>query len=176
MRVLFIYPNKVMVTRMPLGISYLSAYLKRDGHEVKMFDTTFMKCGDIQNDDKLREASLQVRNPDFNKYGLVEKETDVFDELEREIESFKPELIAISVVDPNYNFGLELLARAKKKNKNILTIIGGPTATYAPDEVIAEDSVDIVCIGEGEEAMGELCQRMQNGDDIKNIKLSENNK
>jgi len=178
-RVLFIYPNKVMVTRMPLGISYLSAYLKRDGHEVKMFDTTFMKCGDIQNDDKLREASLQVRNPDFNKYGLVEKETDVFDELEREIESFKPELIAISVVDPNYNFGLELLARAKKKNKNILTIIGGPTATYAPDEVIAEDSVDIVCIGEGEEAMGELCQRMQNGDDIKNIKnlwIKENGK
>ena len=170
MKVLFLYPNKVMVTRVALGICYLSPYLKRDGHQVKMFDTTFMKCSDIQNDDKLRESSLQVRNPNFKKYGLVEKEIDVFKEFEREIELFEPDLIAMSVVDPNYNFGLEFLRKAKKKNKDIMTIVGGPTATYAPKEVIAEDGVDIICVGEGEEAMSELCGKMENKKDIKNIK------
>lgn len=170
MKVLFLYPNKIMVTRMPLGISYLSSYLKRDGHKVKMFDTTFMKCGDIQNDDKLRESSLQVRNPDFKKYGLVEKEVNVFSELEREIESFKPDLIAMSAADPNYIFGLELLGRAKRVNQDIITIVGGPTATYAPEDVITEDCVDIVCVGEGEEAVSELCDKMQNNEDIKDVK------
>ena len=43
MNILMIYPNKVMVTRAPLGIGYLSAYLKDAGHNFKLFDTTFVK-------------------------------------------------------------------------------------------------------------------------------------
>lgn len=159
-----------MTTRMPLGISYLSSYLKRDGHEVKVFDTTFMKCSDIQNDEELRALSLQVRNPDLKKYGLIEKDTDVMAELECVTKSFNPDIIAMSAVDPNYDFGLELLKKIKTKHKNIITIVGGSTATFAPDEVIAEDCVDMICIGEGEEAISELCNKMQHRKDIKNIK------
>lgn len=159
-----------MVTRVPLGICHLSSYLKSNGHDVKVFDTTFIKCGNVQNDEELRAASLQVRNPDFKQYELIEKESDAHAEFEKEVESFKPDVIAMSVVDPNYNFGVELLKRVKNKHKDIKTIVGGQTATYAPDEVIAEDSIDIVCIGEGEEAMTELCNNMQYGKDIKSIK------
>lgn len=170
MKILFLYPNKIMVTRIPLGIGYLSSYLKRDGHQVKVFDTTFIKCGDFQNDEELRESSLQVRNPDFKKYGLVEKDVDVFAELESEVRSFSPDIVAVSVVDPNYNFGLELLQSVKKAHKNIITIVGGPTPTFAPEEVLSEDCVDIICVGEGEEAISELCNKMQKGEDIRGIK------
>ena len=159
-----------MVNRVPLGICYLSSYLKKDGHQIKIFDTTFIKCSDIKSDDELRESSLQVRNPDFEKYELVERDADVTDELKCEVEAFKPDLIAMSVVDPNYNFGLELLKIIKKINKNLITVVGGPTATYAPDEVIKEDCIDIVCIGEGEEAMRDLCNKMQQGKDFKDTK------
>ena len=142
-----------MVTRVPLGICYLfhiwSSYLKRDGHQVKVFDTTFIKCCNVQNDEELRAASLQVRNPDFKKYELIEREADAPTEFEKEVESFKPDIIAMNVVDPNYNFGLELLRKIKSKHKNIVTIVGGPTVTYATDEVIVEDCVDIACVGEG---------------------------
>jgi len=178
-KVLFLYPNKVMATRIPLGIAYLSAYLERDGHQVRVFDTTFIKCGNIQNDDQLRASSLQVRNPDFRKYGLVEKETDFTSSLEREIESFKPDMIAVSVVDPNYNFGLELLRGIKKKHSGIVTVVGGATPTLVPEEVIKEDCVDIICIGEGEKAMAELCNNIRDKKDIKNIKnmwVKENGK
>ena len=78
MKVLMIYPNKVMVTRAPLGIGYLSAYLKEAGHDFKLFDTTFVKCGEVPSDDALREKNLQVVNPDFEKLGLVEKNINVF--------------------------------------------------------------------------------------------------
>lgn len=168
-----------MVTRVPLGICYLSSYLKKDGHQVKVFDTTFIKCGNVQNDEELRAASLQVRNPDFKEYKLIEREADAPVEFENEVESFKPDIIATTVVDPNYNFGLELLRRIKSKHKNIVTIVGGPTVTYAPGEVIVEDCIDIACIGEGEEAISELCNTIQNGKDIKGIKnlwVKENGK
>jgi len=120
-----------------------------------------------------------VRNPDLKKYGLLERDADAAFEFEREIESFKPDIIAVSVVDPNYSFGLELLRKIKGKYKSIPTVVGGPTATFAPEEVIAEDCVDIVCIGEGEEALAELCNKIERREDIKNVKnmwVKENGK
>ena len=171
MKILFLYPNKVMVSRIPTGVGYVIAYLKRDGHQVEMFDTTFIKCGDIPNDEKLRESALQVTNPpEFEKYGLVGREGDVFAELDEKLKSFSPDLVAVSAVDPNYGFGLDLLRRVKQNNKDLKTIVGGPTPTFAPEEVIAEDCVDMLCVGEGEEAISELCKNLESGADIKNIK------
>ena len=124
MKVLMIYPNKVMVTRAPLGIGYLAAHLKNAGHTFKLFDTTFVRCGDIPSDDALREKNLQVVNPDFEKLGLVEKDIDVFEALVDEIESFKPDIICISTVDPNHSFGMSLLRYCKVMYPNIPTICG----------------------------------------------------
>jgi anaerobic magnesium-protoporphyrin IX monomethyl ester cyclase len=151
-----IYPNKVMVTRAPLGIGYLSAYLKDAGHSFKLFDTTFVKCGEIPSDDALREKNLQVVNPDFEKLGLVEKEIDVFESLKEEIESYNPGVICISTVDPNHTFGMDLLKHCKKIFPNIPTICGGPLSTLVPDDMVVEDCIDIVGRGEAEEQLAEL--------------------
>ena len=156
MNVLMIYPNKVMVTRAPLGIGYLASYLKAAGHNFRLFDTTFVRCGDVPSDDALREKNLQVVNPDFEKLGLVEKDVDVFNALEKEIWNFQPGVICISTVDPNHAFGMELLRHCKKKFPNIPTICGGPLSTLVPDDMIVEESVDIVGRGEAEEKLVEL--------------------
>lgn len=150
-----------MVTRAPLGIGYLSAYLKDAGHNFKLFDTTFVRCGDIPSDDALREKNLQVVNPDFEKLGLVEKDIDVFKALEEEIKSFKPGIICISTVDPNHAFGMELLRYCKKLYPDIPTISGGPLATLVPDDIIVEDCVDIVGRGEAEERLVDLCNALE---------------
>jgi len=161
MKVLMIYPNKVMVTRAPLGIGYLAAYLKNAGHEFKLFDTTFVRCGNVDNDDALREKNLQVVNPDFEKLGLVEKDINVFDALEDEINAFNPDMICISTVDPNHNFGMELLRHCKKIRPDVPTVSGGPLATLAPEDIIAEDCVDIVGRGEAEERLVDLCDTFE---------------
>lgn len=179
MKVLFLYPNKIMVTRLPLGITYLSAYLKNAGHQTKVFDTTFIKCGNFMNDEELRASSLQVRNPDLKAYGLLEKDADVSTEFKRQVDLFKPDLIAMSAVDPNYEFGLQLLKDLKVDHKGIKTIVGGATATFAPDEVILHDCVDMVGIGECEDAIVELCDKLEAGDDIchiENIWVKEGSK
>ena len=170
MKILLIYPNKTMTTRIPLGIGYLVAYLKHAGHEVGIFDTTFMDCGSGVSDDNLRAASLQVRNPDFAQYNIVAKKIDILNELDKKISVFKPDMVAVSVVDPNYRFGLILAEKIKEKNKNIFVIFGGPTVTFSPEEVIIEGVVDAICVGEGEQALPELCAAIEEGRKIKNIK------
>ena len=161
MNVLMIYPNKVMVTRAPLGIGYLSSYLKAANHNFKLFDATFVKCGEIPSDDALREKNLQVINPDFERLGLVEKDIDVFAALEEEIKLFKPGVICISTVDPNHAFGMELLRHCKNKFPDIPTICGGPLSTLVPEDMIVEDCIDIVGRGEAEERLVELVNTLE---------------
>ena len=40
-KILFIYPNTYGMNMLPPGVSLLSACLKREGHKVKLFDTTY---------------------------------------------------------------------------------------------------------------------------------------
>jgi anaerobic magnesium-protoporphyrin IX monomethyl ester cyclase len=59
-----------------------------------------------------------------------------------------------------------------KARADIPIIFGGIHPTCVPEYVILEDSVDMVCVGEGEYAMLELVQSMQSGQadhSIKNI-------
>ena len=163
MKFLMIYPNKVMVTRAPLGIGYVASFLKKNGHEFKLFDTTFIRCGVCPGDDALREKNLQVTNPDFEKLGLVERDVDVFEELDKEIQSFKPGIIGMSTVDPNHNFGLELLKYCKEKYPEIPIIVGGPLATLVPEEIICEDCIDMIGVGECEETVVEICNNLDAG-------------
>lgn len=165
MKILIIYPNKSMTTRVPLGLGYIASYLKQANHEFRLFDTTFIKCADIKSDDKLREENLQVINPDFSAYNLVESDVNVYDELSKVILEFKPAIIGISVVDPNYQFGIRLLQYCKKEFPHITTMCGGTIATLVPDEVIMEDCIDIVAIGEIEEQLIEYlnqCEKENN--------------
>jgi anaerobic magnesium-protoporphyrin IX monomethyl ester cyclase len=60
------------------------------------------------------------------------------------------------------------VGRAFKKHLDVITVIGGPHATYFP-EVIADDAFDVVCIGEGEGAFLELLNALEAGEPIANI-------
>jgi len=152
-----------MITRAPLGIGYLSSYLKHAGHEFKLFDTTFIRCADCLSDDALREQNLQVANPDFEKLGLVERDVNVFEELRDEIESFQPDMIGMSTVDPNHNFGIELLNYSKKLYPEIPIVVGGALASLVPNDLIVEAPIDILAQGECEESLVDLCNRFESG-------------
>jgi len=156
-----VYPNKVMVVRAPLGLGYIASYLKQSGHEMKLFDTTFMKCSDTLGDDELRAKLLQVENPDILNYNV--QVNNVFDELEKNINEYEPDIIGVSVVDPNYNFGLEIMRHCKKMFSNIPIIVGGPLTSFIPDEIIKEDCVDAIGIGECENAIVNFCNKLESG-------------
>jgi radical SAM superfamily enzyme YgiQ (UPF0313 family) len=59
------------------------------------------------------------------------------------------------------------LLKGELKEK-IITVFGGPHATFFP-EMIGENCVDVICIGEGEEALAELADKIDKNEDYSEI-------
>lgn len=172
--VLFIYPNLRGMNMLPPAIAIFSRILKDNGFNVALFDTTYYRVGDFDSD-KEKEKNLQVRPFDMSKQVTL-KITDPLDDLDQLVFSFRPNLIALSATEDIFPGGLRLLEHIDKHN--ILTIAGGVYPTFAPEKVIRNKEIDIVCIGEGEGAILELCKRLREGrdySDIGNLWLKKDN-
>lgn len=85
-----------------------------------------------------------------------------------EILNFKPNLVGFSCTTGIHKWCLEV-AKTLKEQTKILTILGGPHPTFFP-EVINEEAVDIICIGEGEYALLELANAIDAREDFSKIK------
>lgn len=173
MKILFIYPNNDGIGTIPLGIAIISARLKDDGHEVFLFDSTFISTKDTTIKDRREEVGSHVKTDmkSYIKRYDIPPET-AFAEM---ITAVRPDIIALSAVSYNFPEGLKYLQIAKncknmKQKHKYLTIVGGTHASVAPDKTIEHDCVDMICIGEGELAMSELCGKLQNGQDYTNVK------
>lgn len=165
-KILFIYPNTEMATLVPLNISLLYPCLKEANIDVSLFDTTYYKWEDINFEQKKVEL-LQLRPFSYEGKGVYYKETDIYEDLVKKVEEFRPNLIAITLVEDTYEFGMSLLAAISAYE--VPVIAGGVYVTFAAEEVIANANVDLVCIGEGEEALVELCRKMSRGEDYSSI-------
>ncbi len=165
-RVLLVLANSFMDNLIPLGVSILSACLKQAGHEVKLFDTTFYKTREETGDDA-RVKTLQVRYTNLADFGIRPKQTDMVSDFRKLINEFKPDLVAVSVVEITYLIGLRLLNAIR--DLRIPTIIGGIHVTFSAQEVIREKAVDMVCIGEGEGAIVELADRIKDRKDYTHV-------
>jgi len=98
------------------------------------------------------------------------KEVSKEEFLER-IEKEKPDLIGFSVGSDNF-FRLKKYSAWLKERFRIPVICGGYHPTLAPDETINLPGVDMVCIGEGEYPLLELCKKIERNrqyNDIQNI-------
>jgi anaerobic magnesium-protoporphyrin IX monomethyl ester cyclase len=84
------------------------------------------------------------------------------------IEEFSPDLIAITTTSFQYKYIRRILEEIK--HKGIFTICGGPHISLAPQELERTSGLNAICLGEGEEALLELVNNLQNGSDINNIR------
>jgi len=97
-------------------------------------------------------------------------ETDLItteEDYESKIKEWKPKIIAYSVMTGNHKIFVELNNKLKRKF-DFISLFGGPHATFFKD-LIEEDGVDVVCMGEGDEAIVELANKLDKNEDIKNI-------
>lgn len=162
MKVLFLYPNLRGMNMLPPAVAILSRLLKDRGITVELFDTTYWRIPgeDDFDSDKAKEKNLQVRPFDFAEKVTLH-ETDVFEDFEKKIQSFSPDLIAVSSTEDIFPVGLKLLQRIRKTG--IPALLGGVFATFAPELALRYEEVDMVCVGEGEKCIVDLCERMRKG-------------
>lgn len=172
-RILFLYPNIQMCALIPTGIALLSAVLKREGFTVDLFDCTFYKDPMTANYPFYHSALRPVREEEEGAK-IRTLESDMQSDFQKKVESFKPDLIAVSVVENTYCIGLRMIQALPNRPK---VLFGGVFATHGTEKILREEVADYVCRGEGEEAMLELCCRLCRGlpaKEVPNLWLKEN--
>ncbi len=78
------------------------------------------------------------------------------------VAAIAPELIGVSLTTRQWLRAKGLVA-AIRQTVDAPVIAGGLHPTFSPEEVLAAPGFDYVCMGEGEVAMAELCERLAAG-------------
>ena len=175
MNILLIHPNLFAQRYVSMGLAMISAALKDAGHRVSFLDTSRFGASESVGESNETDASIEKMTEvlQFKPVALpsIERSTEPFIEaIKKRIESFKPQLIGLSATSSEMGPAAEI-ARAIKPY-GVPLIIGGAHPTVAPTETLALEGVDMVCRGEGEEAIVELVEAIAVGGyrtDIANI-------
>jgi len=178
-KVLFIYPNTYGMNMLPPAIALFSAILRKEGHEVQIFDTTYYSIDYGVDSDGSKVENLNVVPFKMEEKGIIKKTTSWTDDLKKKIISFPPDLIAISSTEDMWELGIKILNELKvyKLKFNIPVIAGGVFATFAPELCLRNELIDMVCVGEGENTLIDLCKKIELKlayDDVTNLWIKKN--
>ncbi len=168
MKVLLVYPNLMLVSTLPNNIALLSACLKEEGHEVKLFDATLYRTAEKSNDE-MRVERMQVRNFDLKSQGVTLRERNIYDDFIMIVNDFHPDLIAVSVVDDTVKMGVDLIEKAECKRRGVPVIFGGVHVLFNAENLIKNDNIDMLCIGEGELTLQVLCKCLDGNSSLESV-------
>ena len=164
-KVLFLYPNTFGMNMLPPAIALFSAILKKEGHQTKIFDTTYYATDHGIDSDGSKEQALNVvpYQKEMDKKGLRIKDTSWKKDLKELVEDYKPDIFILSSTEDMWELGMRILDELKdfKKENNTPVLAGGVFPTFAPEICIKYDLVDMICVGEGEVALVDVCERVK---------------
>ncbi|MHB8050549.1 MAG: B12-binding domain-containing radical SAM protein [Coriobacteriia bacterium] len=106
----------------------------------------------------LLEAGHRVVAVDFNISGLNLRRVD------RLAEYDKPAVVGISAMTETYPNALAIARRLKEANPTIAVVLGGAHPSIMPHEVLSDDAVDFVVVGDGESAIVRLVSFLESGE------------
>jgi anaerobic magnesium-protoporphyrin IX monomethyl ester cyclase len=168
-RVLLVYPNLTMMLVPSLAMAKFTGILRNEGYVVDMFDTTHY-VSDLTSSPQNRVKYLQAREFDEEKdLGVVFK-TDILGDFAHKVNDFKPDLMIVSVVEDTFLQALALLEEVEESD--IPSILGGVFVTAAPSRAISFPQVQMIGLGEGEDTIVEVAERIRTGEscqDVKNV-------
>ena len=142
-KMLLVYPDytdrdtkeKVSGGNYSEGLASISAVLKQGGHEVKLLHLLY-----LHEEDDYK-----------SKLKAISDEVGGFD------------IIGFSIRTTAFPDSQLLIKWTKELYPDVFVICGSYHCTLVPDEVLAVDGVDCVCVGDGEYAELELCDAMRDG-------------
>jgi len=162
-KVLFLYPNFRLESLVPPGIALLSRILKNHGISVELFDITDYRFDASKDHDKLAQAGLNAWPSEHRQPKYADR--DPWKDLNEKVSSFGPDLIGVSTTESTFLLGVEMVKHIEHRNpRDMPVIFGGNFATEAPERALSFKEVDLLCVGEGERTILELCQLMERGE------------
>ncbi|MBS4097413.1 MAG: B12-binding domain-containing radical SAM protein [Sulfuricella sp.] len=137
----------------PLGIAYIAAVLERAGYEAKILDA-FIEGWHTE----------QRITPEKMLVGLP------FEEIKKIVASESPDVVGITSMFTSQRKNAYRVAELVKEiDSSITVLVGGAHPTSAPESVLAEASVDIAILGEGENTIIPLLRCIEKDGDLTEI-------
>ena len=151
---------------LPPAIALFSAILKKQGHQTKIFDTTYYAVDHGIDSDGSKEEGLNVvpYQKEMEKKGLRIKDSNWKLDLKKLINEYRPDVFILSSTEDMWELGMKILDELKeyKIKNNVPVLAGGVFPTFAPEICIKYELIDMICVGEGEEALVDVCKTIQN--------------
>lgn len=109
----------------------------------------------------------------LKKHGHIVKLIHIVNDIEKEsligqIEEFHPDLIGFSTISQIFSY-VRRYAGWIKERLDVPIIVGGAHPSLNPNETIVVENIDMICVGEGELSLLELCDNIQTMKPIDNI-------
>lgn len=170
MNVLLLYPNLYGMNMLPPAIGLFTAILRRNGHNVSLFDTTVYENLASVNSDKQKADNLNARSYDDRLISEGVRRSDPITDFLSHVEEFSPDLIAVSATEDMFPIGMTLLRNLSKEHRPRV-VLGGVFATFAPALAydLSAGFVDYVIKGEGDEVLPELVSRLSSNASLEDL-------
>lgn len=135
-----------------IGLAYVIASLKMDGHEVLLFDLNIEFFHKIKEEDKrnLKYSNHNLLIMEGNR--IFQEYSFLVDDAIEQILKQQPEIVGFNVWLSNGEVSMEFARRLKTIDPSIYTIFGGPDVypLWSGRKYIKEDAVDLIVYGEAE--------------------------
>lgn len=160
---MLVWPNKDQFGIKSMAISLLSALLKRHGHQVRLFDTTYIDFGAADNTSIRNKAQVfkEVTDP---KWDTSKVPKDLNQETRAILEDFVPDVVGISALLDEVDLGLIVSRTVKEWNPAAVVVWGNKSPTMEPERVMAHPQVDYLCRGEAVEFFPEFLACLERGE------------
>ncbi|MEK7200873.1 MAG: radical SAM protein [Patescibacteria group bacterium] len=112
----------------------------------------------------ITQLSSYLREKGF-KVGLIDGviEDLSIDQMVEKVLELNPKIIGLSALTPNFHRAIAFATLIKKRNPEILIILGGHHATILPREILEQnDCFDLIVHGEGELTAEEIVNKYKN--------------
>jgi radical SAM superfamily enzyme YgiQ (UPF0313 family) len=105
-----------------------------------------------------------------HKVQLYDADPEYHDTIINEIKEFKPDLVGLSFLTVGYQRALHFMEKIKKELPDTLYCAGGVHTTVKPMETINEFAVDFIVVGEGEDTIVEVCDKLARKETLEGVK------
>lgn len=154
----------------PNALAQISSFIKRDGHRVSVFD---VNIGLYNKRREQYDTIWAIEQSGFwhnqeNVLKFFNDNSETINDFIQRIIAVEPEVIGLSVSSASLYFVMEFVKKIKEKRPQVKIIFGGSMFFVPADieNILNNDCVDIVILGEGEETFSELLQTLRDGRDI----------
>ena len=135
MKILLVYPQIDAPLGTNHGIASLAGVLHANNHEMDLLHVS-------------------------EKYRPIPSSQELVEYIERT----KPGLVGFSAMSQQYEWIVEQSKAIRQALPELIQVIGGVHCTMVPDEVHKSRLFDYVCVGEGDYALLELMNALENGE------------